>query len=87
MAHHRRQPTTRRGSVRRDRYINLDLSLFKRFSITEKIKFEFRLESFNTFNYVVFGTPVTNVNSPQFGRVTTQLNSPRRIQLAGRITF
>lgn len=75
------------GSVRRDRYINLDLSLFKRFAVTERVKFELRLESFNTFNYVVFGTPVTNVNNPQFGRVTTQLNSPRRIQLAGRITF
>jgi hypothetical protein len=75
------------GGVRRDRYINVDFSLFKRFRFTEKIGFEFRAESFNMFNYVVFGTPVTNVNSPQFGRVTTQLNTPRRIQLAGRITF
>jgi hypothetical protein len=75
------------ASVRRDRYLNLDFSLFKRFRITEKVGFEFRAESFNTINYVVFGTPVTNANSPQFGRVTTQLNTPRRIQLAGRITF
>jgi hypothetical protein len=74
-------------SVRRDNFINLDFSLFKRFRLTEKVNFEFRAESFNTLNYVVFGTPVLNVNSPQFGRVTTQLNSPRRIQLAGRITF
>ena len=75
------------GSVRRDRYINVDLSLFKRFRLTEKVGFEFRFETFNTGNYVVFGTPVTNVNSPQFGRVTTQLNRPRLVQMAGRITF
>jgi hypothetical protein len=75
------------GSVRRDDYVNLDFSLFKRFRLTEKIGFEFRAEAFNALNYVVFGTPTNNVNSPQFGRVVSQLNLPRRIQLAGRITF
>lgn len=75
------------GGVRRDNYINLDFSLFKRFRVTEKIGFEFRAEAFNALNYVVFGTPETNVNSPQFGRITSQLNLPRRVQLAGRITF
>ncbi len=75
------------GSVRRDNYINLDFSLFKRFRLTEKLGFEFRAEAFNALNYVVFGTPTNNVNSPQFGRIVSQLNAPRRIQLAGRITF
>ncbi len=75
------------NSVRRDNYINLDLSLFKTFRLTEKVKFEFRGDFFNTANYVVFGTPVTNVNDAQFGRITTQLNTPRRIQLAGKLYF
>jgi hypothetical protein len=75
------------GGVRRDRYYNLDLGLWKSFRINERWKFEFRGEFFNAFNYVVFGTPVTNVNDSQYGRVTTQLNAPRRIQLAGRIIF
>jgi hypothetical protein len=75
------------GSVRRDNYINLDMSLFKTFRLTEKVKFEFRSDFFNAANYVVFGTPVTNVNDSQFGRVTTQLNTPRRIQLAGKLYF
>jgi hypothetical protein len=74
-------------SVRRDNYINLDFALWKSFRLTERWKFEFRGEFFNAMNYVVFGTPVTNVNDSQFGRVTTQLNPPRRIQLAGRIVF
>jgi hypothetical protein len=75
------------GSVRRDNYINLDFALWKTFRVTERVRFEFRGEFFNALNYVVFGTPVTNVNDSQFGRVTTQLNSPRRIQLAGRVNF
>lgn len=75
------------GSVRRDRYNNLDLGLFKTFRLTEKLKFEFRGDFFNAFNYVVFGTPVTNVNSTQFGRITTQLNAPRRVQLSARVYF
>lgn len=73
--------------VRRDNYINLDFALWKSFRIAERLKLEFRGEFFNAFNRLVFGTPVTNVNDSQFGRVTTQLNPPRRIQLAGRIVF
>jgi len=75
------------GSVRRDRYVNLDFALFKRFRLTERTNFEFRGEFFNAFNRVVFGTPVLSANDPQFGKVTTQLNTPRRIQLAARVTF
>lgn len=75
------------GSVRRDDYVNLDFSLFKQFRVTEKLGFEFRAEALNALNDVVFGTATTNVNSPQFGWVVTQLNLPQRIQLAGRITF
>lgn len=74
-------------SVRRDNFINLDFALWKAFRLTERVRFEFRGEFFNAANYVVFGTPVTNVNNAQFGRVTTQLNTPRRIQLAGRVNF
>ncbi len=73
--------------VRRDNYINLDFALWKSFRIAERLKLEFRGEFFNAFNRLVFGTPVTNVNDSQFGRVTTQLNTPRRIQLAGRVVF
>ena len=75
------------GSVRRDNYINLDLSLFKTFRLTEKVRFEFRSDFFNAPNYVVFGTPSTNVNDAQFGRITSQLNTPRRVQFAGKLYF
>ncbi|MBI1765498.1 MAG: TonB-dependent receptor [Acidobacteria bacterium] len=75
------------GSVRRDNYVNLDAVMGKTFRISEKVNFEFRGEFFNAFNRVVFATPTTSVNDPQFGRVTNILTPPRRVQLAARITF
>jgi len=41
----------------------------------------------NIFNYVVFGTPGTNINAANFGIVTSQANRPRLIQLVARFTF
>jgi hypothetical protein len=75
------------GSVRRDGYRNLDFSLFKSFHVTEQVWFQFRLESFNVLNTVVFGTPETNVDSTQFGKITTQSNTPRKVQVALRMNF
>ena len=34
--------------------------------------FEIRIETFNLFNNFNWGDPVTNLDSPQFGRITTQ---------------
>ena len=48
---------------------NFDLSLFKNFGITERLRLQFRLESFNAFNHTQFGGPVTNRTSPQFGQI------------------
>ena len=75
------------GSVRRDRYYNLDAVMGKTFRLTEKVNFEFRGEFFNAFNRVVFATPTNNVNAADFGKITNILTQPRRVQLAARITF
>ncbi|HMB29263.1 MAG TPA: TonB-dependent receptor, partial [Blastocatellia bacterium] len=50
---------------------NFDLSLFKNFAITERLRFQLRLESFNAFNHTQFGGVQTNVTSPQFGQITS----------------
>jgi hypothetical protein len=69
---------------------NWDFALFKKTPITERFNLEFRAEIFNLFNRVQFGTPdrtfTTNANST-FGRITTQANNPRLIQLALRLAF
>lgn len=52
--------------VRADKARNLDFSLFKNFSLTERFKLQFRAEAFNLTNTPVFGAPGTQVNGVNF---------------------
>lgn len=63
---------------------DVDLSLFRdfRLGLGEERYFEFRAESFNLFNNVVWGTP-DNTNTDQlYGEITGQRNSPRQLQMS-----
>jgi len=73
--------------VRADRARNLDFSLFKNFSITERFKLQFRAEAFNVTNTPVFASPGTTVNGVNFGVITGQSNPPRNLQLALKLLF
>jgi hypothetical protein len=66
---------------------NWDMSVFKNFAVTERINAQFRAEAFNATNTVYFGNPNTTFTSPTFGQITSQINSPRLIQLGIRATF
>jgi carboxypeptidase family protein len=69
---------------------NVDLSIFKAFSITEHKKVEFRSEFFNTFNHVNFGNPSANVapaSIASFGKLLTTVGDPREIQFALKVYF
>ena len=68
---------------------NLDLSLFRQFHFRggEKRYFEFRAEAFNVFNNVVFGYPDSNFGDAKYGKVTSQMNSPRELQLGLKFYF
>jgi len=66
--------------IRSDGMRNWDLSLFKEFQITERVRSQFRAEFFNAFNTPQFGSPNTSVTSSSFGRVTSQANDPRQLQ-------
>jgi hypothetical protein len=74
-------------NVRGPGQFNWDLSVFKTFSVTERIRAQFRAEALNATNTVYFGTPNTTLTSNQFGLVTGQINNPRMIQLGIRATF
>lgn len=63
------------------------LALGKNISVKERVKFELRMEAFNVLNRVRWGGPQGNVSAANFGKVTTQGNTPRRMQLALRLTF
>jgi hypothetical protein len=74
-----------------------NLALMKDIPVKEQMRFELRLESFNTFNHVNFNNPqstfgsggsATNVASSQFGRVTSDSNiGPRVVQLGAKFYF
>ena len=66
---------------------NTDLSLFKEFFATEKVRVQFRAEFLNAFNRVQFGGPNTSVTSTSFGVISSQANSPRQLQFGLKIIF
>ena len=75
-----------RNSVRGPGRNNWNLSLFKNFQVTERVGFEFRAESFNTFNQTQYTGVNTGVTSSSFGQVNAAAG-PRVFQLGGRISF
>lgn len=67
---------------------NMDLSVFKQFVVTERIRLQFRAEAFNAFNRVRFSSPNTTVTAgANFGRVTGQANDPRQLQFGLKLLF
>ena len=74
---------------------NLDLSLFRTFHVGlgESRYFEFRAESFNLFNRVMFSIPNSALGGANFGAVTGssnnggQQNQPRQLQLALKFIY
>ncbi|HYO80029.1 MAG TPA: hypothetical protein VES20_01400 [Bryobacteraceae bacterium] len=63
------------------------MSIFKTYTIAERLKAQFRAEALNAFNTPMFRSPETRVGNANFGRVTSQANFPRMLQLGVRIFF
>jgi hypothetical protein len=66
---------------------NWDMSIFKNFSIVEKFKAQFRAEALNALNTPMFAAPNTSFGSSSFGRITSQVNFSRMMQLGLRLYF
>ncbi|HEY0795547.1 MAG TPA: TonB-dependent receptor [Acidisarcina sp.] len=65
--------------------VNFTTSLYKTFAFTEDVKFQFRAESFNTFNHTEFNGVASSFGS-NFGQVTSTYD-PRTLELGGRLSF
>jgi outer membrane receptor protein involved in Fe transport len=78
---------TPRNSLRTEPFKNLDASLFREFPVFEAVKLQLRLDSFNSFNHPVWGTPNTCENCANFGVVTSTVSNARQLQLSGKIVF
>jgi len=69
-------------------YFQWDASLQKRFRITEKVSFYFRLDARNVLNKPSFDNPTAVITSSIFGRINDSVtNNARRIQLSGKLSF
>ena len=83
------------GNIRRNQFtgpgqLMSDMSLFKNFSITERVKAQFQAEFFNVFNHPVYALPGSTcidcggagvINSLEFD------SQMRQLQFGARITF
>ena len=87
------------GNVGRDilhgpRLFAINGSVFRRFSLTERFKMEFRAEAYNVTNTKEPDLPDTTLGDAQFGQVTTaqgtqavKINPNRLLQGSLRFTF
>ena len=76
-----------RHQVRTDPLQNFDLSFFRQDQITERLRMQFRVEMFNTFNHPTFGIPQLNFTNRRFGQVSSTVGRARQIQLGIKLIF
>src|SRR5579863_3505346 len=67
-------------------YVNWDFSALKNIRLTESKELQFRGELFNILNRTNFRLPVSDIESPTFGQVQSDV-SPRVIQVALKLLF
>ena len=77
------------GGLRRFAYVNEDISIIKRTSVSERVSVEFRADFLNIFNRTVFGL---GTGGDQYGSVLnkevySQSNYPRQIQFGLKINY
>jgi Carboxypeptidase regulatory-like domain/TonB-dependent Receptor Plug Domain len=81
-----------RGTYNGPGLAEVDMSVFKNTSLSERFKLQFRAEIFNLFNRANFGTPNatvfsgTNV-SASAGLITSLTTTPRQIQFGLKLAF
>src|SRR5580704_10593872 len=79
--------TPRVTNIRMPAWMNEDFSIIKITPIHENVAFELKFEFLNAFNRHLFGSPDSNPADFIFGIPTYQANSPRAIQVTGRLSF
>ena len=85
--------TAQRNSLFGPNFRHVDLSIFKDFPVTERVKLQFRAESFNISNtpnfYIGNGSSAASFGNPAFGTVSqTDPNyTPREFQFALKAHF
>jgi hypothetical protein len=77
---------SRWDGFRGPRYTNWDMSFVKGFDLG-RIRAQFHIELYNAFNDVFYNNPNLTPTSAEFGKVTSQNNLARNIQIGTKIIF
>jgi len=77
-----------RNSIYQPGYQDWNLSLKKKFAITETANMEFTTDAYNFINHSNWSTPNLNPTSSQFGEVTSKTTTnPRTLQVGLHLTY
>jgi hypothetical protein len=68
-------------------YYNVDLGIKRTFPVWENVKLQFEADVLNATNHVVWGSVNGGVGGTSYGFVTALANTPRDMQLSGRINW
>jgi hypothetical protein len=63
------------------------MTVSKTVQLYEKLRLQFRAESFNLTNTPRFAPPNQTFGNPQFGQVISQLNQPRVVQFGLKLMY
>ena len=81
-----RYGTAGRNILRGPGFFDLDTGLLRNFPITERLKFQFRVDAFAVTNTPNFGNPQTNISQSNFGVINSTASGPQFSSEAGNLT-
>jgi hypothetical protein len=78
-----------RNTLRGPGFFETDLSIFRTFSISERVQLQFRAEALNATNHANFANPTSDINNSNFGFITgtTGPNQSRQWRFGARFSF
>jgi hypothetical protein len=76
-----------RNTLRAPYQSRFDVGIVKRTKLTERMSFELGWDVFNVFNRANFGTPDSELGSPDFGKITNTVGGPRVMQMRAKFNF
>jgi hypothetical protein len=69
-------------------YFQADVSILRKFKLTERFNLDFRVDAKNVLNHPNFDMPTAVLSSSIFGRINDAVtNNPRKIQLSMKLNF